>query len=93
MAFNFSEHTSRPYKSNKANRNLGIIFRTSEMFLNLYKLIIRPHVEYAATVCMPLYKKDIRGVTACTPKRMCRELGGRYVFLKTYFTTVKMLYN
>ena len=30
-----------------------------EMFLNLYKSIVRPHVEYAVTVCTPLYKKDM----------------------------------
>ena len=29
------------------------------MFLNLYKSIVRPHVEYAVTVCTPLYKKDM----------------------------------
>ena len=47
-ALNFSEHISS--KINKANRNLGLIFRTftymdKEMFLNLYKSIVRPHVE------------------------------------------------
>ena len=61
-ALNFSEHISS--KINKANRNLGLIFRTftymdKEMFLNLYKSIIRPHVEYAVTVCTPLYKKEM----------------------------------
>ena len=49
---------------NKANRNLGIVFITftymdKEMFLNLYKSIARPHLEYAATVCTPLFKKDM----------------------------------
>ena len=29
------------------------------MFLNLYKSIVRPHLEYAATVCTPLFKKDM----------------------------------
>ena len=48
-ALNFSEHISS--KINKANRNLGLIFRTftymdKEMFLNLYKSIVLPHVEY-----------------------------------------------
>ena len=61
-ALNFSEHISS--KINKANRNLGLIFRIftymdKEMFLNLYKSIVRPHVEYAVTVCTPLYKKDM----------------------------------
>ena len=58
----FSEHISS--KINKANHNLGFIFRTftymdKEMFLNLCKSIVRPHVEYAVTVCAPLYKKDM----------------------------------
>ena len=29
------------------------------MFLYLYKSIVRPHIEYAVTVCEPLYKKDM----------------------------------
>ena len=29
------------------------------MILNLYKCIVRPHIEYAVTVCKPLYKKDM----------------------------------
>ena len=61
-ALNFSEHINT--KVNKANRNLGIIFRTftfmdKEMFLNLYKSLVRPQLEYAVTVCAPLYKKDM----------------------------------
>ena len=62
QALNFSEHIST--KVSKANRNLGIIFRTfnymdKEMFLNLYKSIVRPHLEYAVTGCSPLYEKDM----------------------------------
>ena len=30
-----------------------------EIFLNLYKSVVRPHLEYAVTVCTPLYKKDM----------------------------------
>ena len=50
-------------KANTANRNLGIIFRTfryidQEMFLNLYKSLVRPHLEYATPVWSPFYKKD-----------------------------------
>ena len=29
------------------------------MFLNLYKSIVRSHLEYAVTVCSPLYKNDM----------------------------------
>ena len=62
QALNFSDHIST--KVSKVNRNLGIIFRTftymdKEMFLNLYKSIVRLHLEYAVTVCSPLYKKDM----------------------------------
>lgn len=58
---NFREHITK--KVNIANRNLGIIFRTftfldKDMFLNLYKSIVRPHIEYATQVWSPMYKKD-----------------------------------
>ena len=47
----------------KANRNLGIIRRTfsyidKTVFLNLYKAVVRPHLEYGSTVCSVLYKKS-----------------------------------
>ena len=50
QALNFSKHIST--KVSEANQNLGIIFRTftymdTDMFLNLYKSIVRPHIEYA----------------------------------------------
>ena len=32
------------------------------MFLNLYKSIVRPHLEYAAMVCKPLFKKGMIAV-------------------------------
>ena len=46
----FREHIST--KINLANRNLGIIFRSfsyldPEMFLSLYKSLVRPHLEDA----------------------------------------------
>ena len=45
-----------------ANRNVGIIFRTftyldPEMFKNLYKSLVRPHLEYATVIWAPMYKK------------------------------------
>ena len=57
----FREHIIS--KVNIANRNVGIIFRTftyldKEMFLNLYKTMVRPHLEYATQIWSPLYKKD-----------------------------------
>ena len=60
-SWKFTEHINN--KVNKANRNVGLIFRTftymdTGMFLNLYKSIVRPHLEYATTVWSPIYKKD-----------------------------------
>ena len=57
----FSEHINSKIKI--ANRNLGLIFRTftyldKEMFLNLFKSVVRPHLEYDSTVSSPVYKKD-----------------------------------
>ena len=57
----FRDHISA--KVNLANRNLGIIFRTftyldTEMFMSLYKSLVRPHLEYATVIWSPLYKKD-----------------------------------
>ena len=56
----FREHIST--KINLANRNLGIIFRTftyldPEMFLNLYKSLVRPHLEYATVIWSPMYRR------------------------------------
>lgn len=58
----FGEHINS--KVTKANQILGLIFRTftymdKEMFLNLFKSLIRPHLEYATTVWSPVYKKDM----------------------------------
>ena len=59
--FKFSEHINSKIKI--SNRNIGLIFRTftyldKEMFLNLFKSVVRPHLEYASTVWSPVYKKD-----------------------------------
>ena len=50
---NFRQHITK--KVNIANRNLGILFRSftymdKELFLNLYKAMVRPHIEYVITV-------------------------------------------
>ena len=57
---NFREHITS--KVNIANRNLGLIFKTftymdQEMFLNLYKSMVRPHLEYRSQIWSPVYKK------------------------------------
>ena len=74
----FRDHITS--KVNLANRNLGIIFRTftfldTEIFLNLYKSLVRPHLEYATVVWSPLYKKDrIACKNLSYPERL-RKLG------------------
>ena len=50
-------------KVNIANRNLGIIKKTfiymnKRMFLNSFKSLIRPHLEYYSIIWNPRYKKD-----------------------------------
>ena len=76
-ALNFSKHIST--KVSKANQNLEIIFRTftymdTDMFLNLYKSIVRPHIEYAVTVCAPLYKKDMIAIKKKNVQRRATKL-------------------
>ena len=58
---NFRDHINT--KVNLANRNLGIIFRTltyldQEVFLNLFKFLVGPHLESCTPVWSPCYKKD-----------------------------------
>ena len=57
----FREHISK--NSALANRNLGLIFKSfnyldKEVFLALYKSLVRPHLEYLTTVWSLMYKKD-----------------------------------
>ena len=52
----FREHMTSKIKI--ANMNLALIFRSftymdKEMFLQLYKSIVRPHLEYASSVWSP----------------------------------------
>ena len=59
-ALSFGEHINN--KISIANRNFGLIFRSftfmdKEIFLNLYKSIVRPHLEYATSIWTPMYKK------------------------------------
>jgi len=51
------------YAANKANKVLSIIKRTitykdPKIMLNLYKILVRPHVEYCVCAWRPCYKKD-----------------------------------
>ena len=54
---NFTKHISSKVK--KANQIVGLIFKTFtfmdiEMFLNLFKSFVRPHLEYATTIWAPI---------------------------------------
>ena len=45
------------------NKNVGLIFRTftfmdKDMFLSIYKSVVRPHLQYAPCVWSPMFKKD-----------------------------------
>ena len=51
--------------SNKANRIMGMIKRSftcidKEMFICLFKSLVRPHLEYINAVWSPWYKKDVQ---------------------------------
>ena len=57
----FTKHIRSKIKT--ANRNLGIIFRTftyldKDIFMNLFKSLVRTHLEYASPVWSPVFKKD-----------------------------------
>lgn len=58
---NFQQHISK--QVNKANQKLGIIRRTfnhldTEMLIQLYKSIVRPHLEYGSNIWSVIYKKE-----------------------------------
>ena len=59
---NFRSHLTM--QVNKSNKVLGTIRRTfadlnTENFKNLFKTMVRPHLEYAAPIWNPFLKKDI----------------------------------
>ena len=61
----FEQHIQN--QVNKANRNLGIIRRSFkyldiEKFCLLYKALVRPQLEYAASVWSPYKRKDIDSI-------------------------------
>ena len=77
-SLNFRKHINEKVK--KANRNLGIIMRTfhcmsKDMFLKLYKALVRPHLEYASSVWSPRFKKDQISIEA-VQRRATRMVQG-----------------
>ena len=90
-ALSFGEHIGS--KISIANRNLGLIFKTftfmdKDMFLNLFKSLVRPHLEYASTVWSPQHKKDMIAIENVQRRatRMLSCLRG-----KTYPERLKIL--
>ena len=62
---NFEKHINE--KINKANSILGTIRRTftyieTENFTNLYKALVRPHIEYANQIWSPYLKKQTEAI-------------------------------
>jgi len=58
----FSPHIQQKVK--KANQTLGMVKRAfdcldKEVFIPIYKSLIRPHIEYASVIWKPYLKKDI----------------------------------
>ena len=58
----FNEHIALKVK--KANQAIGMIRKTftcmdPDIFIPLYKSLVRPHLEYASVIWSPTYKKDI----------------------------------
>ena len=56
-------HDQTSYVTSKANRTIGIIKKTfmninTDTFLNLYKALIRPQLEYANVIWGPFYSVD-----------------------------------
>ena len=77
----FDKHISS--KVNLANRNLGLIFRNfvymnKEMFLHLYKSLVRPHLEYASVIWTPRFKKHAIQIENVQRRatRMLKDLRG-----------------
>ena len=77
----------------KANRVIGIIRRNFTNFdknvlLNLYKSLVRPHLDYAVQVWKPYLKKDIN-LMESVQRRMTRLIPGMKE--KTYEERLKEL--
>ena len=71
---NFQQHINIQVK--KANKKLGIINRTfnymdKEMFLILYKSLVRPHLEYGSVVWSVINKK--KEAIQCTNRKCTKE--------------------
>ena len=52
-----------------------VICRDKNVFLKLYKLLVRPHLEYATAACNPHFKRDIQLIEK-VQKRMSKNIQG-----------------
>ena len=62
QSLRFSIHCAK--SGSKANSMFGLIkctfsYMDKEIFLSLYKTMVRPHMEYGSCIWSPYYKKDI----------------------------------
>jgi hypothetical protein len=74
----FSEEISCRIK--KANTVMGMIRRTftyldQKMFMCLYCSLVRPHLEYAASVWSPMWKKEVEAIER-VQRRATRQIPG-----------------
>ena len=76
------------YVCTKAKRILGLLYRkfynhtTSEAMLQLYISLVRPHVEYAATVWSPHLQKDVHALESV------QKFALRMVIMRGVWTTM-----
>ena len=58
--------------------NRGIEFRSREVMLQLYKILVRPYLEYCAQFWSPHYRKDVEAIERVQRRftRMLPGLGG-----------------
>ncbi|XP_078059894.1 uncharacterized protein LOC144485672 [Mustelus asterias] len=58
--------------------NRGIEFRSREIMLQLYRTLVRPHLEYCAQFWSPHYRKDVEAIERVQRRftRMLPGLGG-----------------
>ena len=73
-SMNFSKHCAISVK--KANQVIGLIKRNfqnfdSKIIINLYKSLVRPHLDYAVSVWKPYLRKDINLIER-TQRRMTK---------------------
>ena len=88
-----SLHGIHVEKVNITNRNLGCIFRSftyidKEMFLHLFKSLVRPHLEYVSVIFSPALKKD--QIMLENVQKACYQIG-KSTARKTYSERLKSL--